>query len=100
MKAKHLLLTAIATAAITLGTAMSAFAQGGGTLTSYNPNSRINVRSQPSTRSYSPHYGVSGDRVRVLRSTRGRDGYDWYYVRFPRSGAEGWVRGDLISLND
>jgi Bacterial SH3 domain len=100
MKRNQVLLTILATAAITLGTAVSAFAYGGGTLTSNNPRSRINVRSQPSTRAYSPHYGVSGDRVKVLRSTRGRDGYDWYFVRFPRSGAEGWVRGDLISLND
>jgi Bacterial SH3 domain len=99
MKINHVILTAIATTALTLGSALSAFAAAG-VLTSQNPNSRINIRSQPSTRASSPHYGFRGDKVTVIRSTQGRDGYEWYYIRFIKSGAQGWVRGDLIMLND
>lgn len=61
------------------------------------PGSRVNVRSGPSTASYSPHYGVVGDRVQVINSTTGNDGYYWYYVEFA-SGARGWIRGDFIEV--
>lgn len=60
--------------------------------------SKINIRSSPSTESSSPHYGLSGDKVEVQRQTKGKDGYTWYYVKFPRSGATGWVRSDLIRI--
>lgn len=52
---------------------------------------QIRVYSQPTTRSDSPHYGVTGDRVTVTREMEGSDGALWLYVRFP-SGAEGWVQ--------
>ncbi len=58
--------------------------------------SRINVRSQPSTSASSPSYGIPGDRVNILRETRGADGYAWYYVEFPKSRVRGWVRSDLL----
>ena len=61
------------------------------------PGSRVNVRSGPSTSSYSPHYGLVGDRVQVIDSTIGKDGYDWYYVEFI-SGARGWIRGDFVQV--
>lgn len=58
--------------------------------------SRVNVRSGPSTATYSPHYGLVGDRVWIINQVVGDDGYAWFYVRFA-SGAEGWIRGDFIS---
>ena len=58
---------------------------------------RINVRSGPSTSADSPHYGIAGDPVQILGNARGPQGYDWYRVVF-ESGAEGWVREDLILL--
>ncbi len=65
-----------------------------------DPSSRINIRSSPSVASSAPHYGFPGDRVTVLdRSTTTNDGYVWYRVRFVESGAEGWVRGDLIAID-
>jgi uncharacterized protein YgiM (DUF1202 family) len=60
--------------------------------------SRVNVRSKPSTDASAAHYGVDGDRVKVLNEAPGNDGYTWYYIKFEESGAEGWVRGDLINL--
>ena len=74
-----------------LNTTRSAYLNGG------SPGARINVRSAPTVQAASPHYGMDGDRVTVLKQTEGRDGYVWYYIRF-RSGAEGWVRGDLVQL--
>jgi len=79
---------------LTLSLALPALAEMG-TLRG-SPGSRINVRSQPSTSASSPSYGLSGDRVDILRETRGADGYPWYYVEFPRSGVRGWIRGDLV----
>lgn len=57
--------------------------------------SRVNVRAYPSTQADSPHYGLVGDRVEIIRQTEGRDGYTWYYVEF-NSGAKGWIRSDFV----
>jgi hypothetical protein len=62
------------------------------------PSARINLRSQPTTESPAKGYGLVGDPVQLLRTTQGDDGYDWYYVRFENSGAEGWIRGDFINI--
>ncbi|MGI2908485.1 SH3 domain-containing protein [Tolypothrix sp. VBCCA 56010] len=67
-------------------------------LSAKDSGSRINVRSAPTTESSSPHYGLSGD-IEVLRQTKAKDGYTWYYVKFYQSGAEGWVRADLIRIS-
>ncbi|MEL7359778.1 MAG: serine/threonine protein kinase [Cyanobacteria bacterium J06560_6] len=60
------------------------------------PSERVNIRSAPSTSASSPHYGVGGDPIQVLDATTGSDGYAWYLVAF-ESGAEGWVRSDLVN---
>ncbi|NJK40861.1 MAG: SH3 domain-containing protein [Acaryochloridaceae cyanobacterium SU_2_1] len=62
--------------------------------------SRINVRSQPTTFASSPHFGLVGDRVEVIDITyNDEDGYEWYYVEFA-SGARGWIRGDLVEVQE
>lgn len=68
-------------------------------LNATDPNSEINVRSQPSLESDSPHYGVVGDKVQVVRETRGSDGDTWYFVKFDETDVEGWVRSDFIRVN-
>lgn len=82
--------------AVSLVAALPAFAQPA-VLTGAEPGSRINVRSSPSTRASSPHFGLVGDRVETLQSTQGSDGYTWHYVKFA-SGAQGWVRGDFVNV--
>jgi len=67
-------------------------------ITGATPGSEVNVRTQPSLNAPSPSYGLVGDRVEVIRSTTGSDGYLWHYVRFAQSGAEGWIRGDFIEI--
>jgi Excalibur calcium-binding domain/Bacterial SH3 domain len=62
------------------------------------PGSRVNVRDGAGTSYYARHYGLVGDRVSVLASTRSGDGYTWYQIQFPASGAIGWVRGDFVQL--
>lgn len=59
-------------------------------------SSEINVRSSPSVQAQPLHYGYSGDRVQILQQQQGDDEWLWYYVKFDRSGAMGWVRSDLI----
>jgi hypothetical protein len=61
--------------------------------------SRVNVRQYPSTSSAIQHYGLGGDRVDILERTNAPDGALWYLVKFPNSGARGWIRGDLIRVD-
>lgn len=77
-------------------------------LTGETPGSQINLRSGPGTDYQQKGYGLVGDRVRILRSPGGNSqdlligedsqGFSWYAVGFPESGATGWVRKDFISL--
>ena len=70
------------------------------TLRAQNRGAHINLRSQPTVRSRSMGYGLPGDKVDLLQcvqdgDTRGSD-LNWCQVRFPVSGAIGWIRSDFI----
>lgn len=67
-------------------------------LTASDPNSQINLRSTPSTTGNLLGYGLMGDQVQILDQTTGNDGKTWYLVKFPRSGAQGWIHEDFVSL--
>lgn len=96
MSVRASLLAIVSTTAVALGMAVPALAEPA-VLVGQITGSHVNVRSQPSTQASSPHYGLVGDQVEVLDQTTARDGYVWFYVEF-RSGARGWVRGDLVRL--
>ncbi len=85
-------------------TGSSVAARGVSTLTASDPNARINVRSQPTINSSSPHYGLPGDKVTVIRCVQDQDtaGSDlnWCNIKFVTSGATGWVRSDFIVFSD
>jgi hypothetical protein len=66
-------------------------------LTTNDPDSQINLRDTPSLTGKDLGYGVVGDRVQIIAQTT-TDGYTWHKVRFPRSGAVGWIRGDFVSV--
>ena len=66
-------------------------------LTASDPDLQITLRANPSENSKSFGYGLVGDRVQVIEQST-TDGYTWYKVRFPRSGAVGWIRGDFVRL--
>jgi len=66
-------------------------------LTASDLDSRINLRNTPSATGEELGYGLVGDRVEVIEQ-KIADGYTWHKVRFPLSGAIGWVRGDFVSL--
>lgn len=75
-------------------------------LSADDPNSQITLRSGPGTDYRDLGYGLVGDRVYVLASPppnidyeTDRNGYGWYRVGFPGSGAEGWIRADLLRLD-
>ncbi|MDV3351573.1 SH3 domain-containing protein [Leptothoe sp. LEGE 181152] len=70
-----------------------------GVLRSQDDHSRINIRTQPTTASASPHYGLPGDEVTVLEATARYQGHVWYFVQFTQSGVEGWVRDDVIEID-
>lgn len=62
-------------------------------------DSSTNVRSGAGTNYGVKHTARSGDRVYILDSAQDSGGYRWYRVRFPKSGAEGWIAGQLLSLD-
>jgi len=66
-------------------------------LTATDPDSQINLRDTPSATGEELGYGVVGDRVQIIEQTT-TDGYTWHKVRFSRSGAVGWIRGDFVSV--
>ena len=68
-----------------------------GKLTAQNADSQINVRTGAGTSFDSPHYGVVGDEVTLIKSARETDSEQiWYEVKFTGSGVEGWIRSDFI----
>ncbi len=61
-------------------------------------NAHINLRAQPTTYSESLGYGIAGDTISVLRSSRSEDdNYVWYYVQLNKSGTEGWMRAQFVA---
>lgn len=97
MKVKRSLLTIITAAAVSILATLPALAEGA-YLYGQEAGSRVNIRSAPSTSAKALHYGLVGDYVEVINSQISQDGYTWYYVEFPASGARGWVRGDFITF--
>ncbi|HIK17961.1 MAG TPA: SH3 domain-containing protein [Leptolyngbyaceae cyanobacterium M33_DOE_097] len=85
-------------------TVSPALAKGISTLTANNPNTRINVRSQPTINSSAPSYGLPGDKVKVIQCVKDRDrassGLNWCKVQFVKSKAIGWIRSDFIIFAD
>lgn len=67
-------------------------------LNSRDPGSAINIRAGASTTAEIRHLGYSNDQVEIVNQVRSEDGYRWYNIRFPQSGATGWVRGDFVAL--
>lgn len=67
-------------------------------LTASDPNSQINLRATPSVTGKYLGYGLVNDRVKVINKIISADGNTWYEVKFPRSGAQGWIHGDFVEL--
>ncbi len=86
------------------GSTPAVAARGISTLKASAPNGRVNVRSQPTINSNSPHYGLPGDQVQVIQCVQDQDtaGSDlnWCKVQFVKSQATGWVRSDFIIFAD
>ncbi|OKH38012.1 hypothetical protein NIES2101_36220 [Calothrix sp. HK-06] len=65
---------------------------------------RINLRTRPTINSGTKGYGLGGDRVRNLQCVQDQDrggrNRNWCRVKFPRSGAIGWIRSDNIIFSD
>ncbi len=58
-----------------------------------------NIRSGPGTDYQSNHIAYPGDRVRILERGSDSGGYTWYKVYFPESGADGWIAGQLLRID-
>ncbi len=68
-------------------------------LTASDADAQINVRIGPGKHHRIKHYGLNGDNVSVLKSGSDNTGFTWYEVKFPDSGATGWVREDFLADN-
>jgi hypothetical protein len=69
-----------------------------------DPESKINIRSEPTTNSSIVYTGKPGELITLLgdqRESSSSDSYVklWYSVR-TSSGVRGWVRGDLIGQKE
>ncbi len=89
----------------TSGSSTSTMAvRGISTLKASSATTRINVRSQPTIKSDSPHYGIPGDKVKVIQCVQDQDSagsdLNWCRVEFVSSKATGWVRSDFIIFAD
>ncbi len=62
----------------------------------HSSDGRINLRAGPGTVNQAIGYGINGDRVQILESNQDSGGYVWYKVWFPKSGAIGWIAGQLL----
>lgn len=60
----------------------------------------INVREQPNTSSKAVLAVKPGEKAEILEQQLGEDTYTWYKLRFPDRGAEGWMRGDFVKVNE
>lgn len=74
------------------------------TLRAQSAGAHINLRSRPTVNSSLMGYGLPGDRVELLQCVQDTDSpnsdLNWCRVRFPQSGAIGWIRSDFIIFND
>ncbi|MBC1241132.1 SH3 domain-containing protein [Nostoc sp. 2RC] len=65
---------------------------------------RINLRTRPTVNSATKGYGLGGDRVQNLQCVQDKDksgsNLNWCRVKFPKSGAIGWIRSDNIIFSD
>ncbi|MBN3909118.1 MAG: SH3 domain-containing protein [Nostoc sp. NMS1] len=69
-----------------------------GVLVAKHSEAQINVRTGAGINFKSRHYGLVGDKVTIINSVHGQDSYIWYQIKFPISGADGWVRSDFIQV--
>jgi len=79
-------------------------ARGISTLRASSPNTRINVRTQPTIKSNAPQYGLPGDKVKVIECVQDKDtpssDLNWCKVEFVKTKAVGWIRSDFIIFAD
>ncbi|MFM8308161.1 MAG: SH3 domain-containing protein, partial [Microcystis aeruginosa] len=75
---------------------------------SINNNTNATIVGQPGKKNirrgpgleYAPrHIAYPGDRVQVIESARNIDNLPWYKIYFPQSGADGWIAGNLLSID-
>lgn len=59
-------------------------------------SSSKNIRRGPGSEFPVQHIAYPGDRVQITGSEQDSGGYVWYEVYFPKSGASGWIAGQLI----
>jgi serine/threonine protein kinase, bacterial len=59
-----------------------------------------NIRSGPGMNYDSPHIAYAGDRVKVIDIAQDKTGHTWHKIYFPKSGADGWIASELLSIED
>ena len=55
-----------------------------------------NIRSGPGITYDKVREAFPGDRVVITDTSQDSDGYTWYKISFPESGAEGWIAAQLV----
>ena len=71
-------------------------ANSGANATIVGDGSAKNIRLGPGSQFAVQHIAYTGDRVVIKTSELDSGGYIWYRIYFPRSGASGWIAGQLL----
>lgn len=58
-----------------------------------------NIRTGPGLEYPKRHIAYPGDRVRVIKVRKNQDNFPWYHIYFPKSGADGWIAGNLLKVD-
>lgn len=87
-----IILSLIAASVLTLGTALSAFADQ-----AVVTQNSVRIRSEASTSSSVVDSGTNGQKFEILETVTGGDGSTWYKIKVSDSKT-GFVRGDLVKV--
>jgi hypothetical protein len=70
-----------------------------GKIVGTDPNSRVNVRPEPSLDAATQSYGLVGEEIAIIAEATAADCGKWYQASFPGSGHRGWINAEFAKVN-
>lgn len=70
-----------------------------GKIVGTDPNSRVNVRPEPSLDADTQSYGLVGEDIAIIAAATAADCGKWYQASFPASGHRGWINAEFAKVN-
>jgi hypothetical protein len=70
-----------------------------GKIVGADPDSRVNVRPEPSLDAATQSYGLVGEDIAIIAEATAADCGKWYQASFPGSGHRGWINAEFAQVN-